>query len=77
MCAEIVLLYSAYFFCEGRCEQGGGGSQGGEAERLSVADNGRVRPWKAAAQTGRPDGEGPTLAGGGHIARTFFILPTL
>lgn len=70
-------LHSASFFCVGRCEQGSGGSQGGEAERLSVAENGRVQPWKAAAQTGRPDGEGPAPAGGGHIATTFFVLPTL
>lgn len=68
-----VRFHSAWFFCVGRCGQGGGGSPGGRAERRSVAEDGRVQPRKAAAQTGWLDGEGPAPAGGGLSLRAFFM----
>lgn len=43
---------------------GGGGSQGGQAARLRLAEDGRVQPREAAAQTGRLHGEGPAPSGG-------------
>lgn len=65
------------FFRAGRCGQGGGSSQGGQAERLCVAENGRVQPGEDVAQAGRPDGEGSAPAGGGLLPHGFYSLPTL
>lgn len=63
-CTFCCIYFRFIFLCVGRRGQGGGGSQSGPAERLCVAENGRVQPREAAAQTGRPDGEGPAPAGG-------------
>lgn len=71
---DMVPHYSASCVCVGGRGPGGGGRQDGQAEGLCVAQDGRVRPGKAAAQAGRPDGEGPAPAGGGLTPSTFFIM---
>lgn len=65
------LSHSHPFLWAGGCGQGSGGSQSGQAEGLSVAENGSVQPWEDAEQVGGLDGEGQTPSGGALIPCVF------